>query len=451
MTYDAIIIGGGLAGLSAAVDLASKGRHILLLEQKPHLGGRTYSFVDKRTGDPVDNGQHLMMGCYHATLRYLRMIGSDHLAALQPNLHIEFLHPQKGFASLRCPPLPAPLHVLVGLLRLKTIPFSHRLRLLRIGTELLASSKQKEQELERLTVDQWLSSLKQTPENRKYLWDILAVGTLNDDPSTVSALLFYRVLKAAFLGARLNSSLLVPKVGLSDLLVDPAEKFIKAHDGEILKNSGADALEIRGQHIDALRMGRKRFKAESYISALPHYDLSALLAGGKQMGVVDHLERFETSPIITLHLWLDQTVIEHEFVATLDSTIQWIFNKSGMYGQNNGGGQYLSLVISGAGKYLQWSKERLVNVAMKELRDLIPAAGKAKILHSLVIKEKRATFSPKPGIERIRPGAATSISNLFLAGDWTATGYPATIEGAVMSGNKAAGEAHSFMKQTDYV
>ena len=112
-----------------------------------------------------------------------------------------------------------------------------------------------------------------------------------------------------------------------------------------------------------------------------------------------------------------------------------------MYGQNNGGGQYLSLVISGAGKYLQWSKERLVNVAMKELRDLIPAAGKAKILHSLVIKEKRATFSPKPGIEGIRPAVRTSISNLFLAGDWTATGFPATIEGAVLSGQRAAAEA----------
>jgi len=340
MTYDAIIIGGGLAGLSAAVDLASKGRHILLLEQKPHLGGRTYSFVDKRTGDPVDNGQHLMMGCYHATLRYLRMIGSDHLAALQPNLHIEFLHPQNGFASLRCPPLPAPLHVLVGLLRLKTIPFSHRLWLLRIGTELLASSKQKEQELERLTVDQWLSSLKQTPENRKYLWDILAVGTLNDDPSTVSALLFYRVLKAAFLGARLNSSLLVPKVGLSHLLVDPAEKFIESRGGEILKSSGVDALEIRDRRVDALRMGGRRLRATSYISAVPYHALSGLLPGVKKgdLPIVDRLERFQSSPIITLHLWLDRRVIEHEFVATLDSTIQWIFNKSRMYGQQDGDG-----------------------------------------------------------------------------------------------------------------
>jgi len=154
---------------------------------------------------------------------------------------------------------------------------------------------------------------------------------------------------------------------------------------------------------------------------------------------INNLEKFESSPIITLHLWLDQPVIEHEFVATLDSTIQWIFNKSKMYSENQmGGRQYLSLVISGAGKYVGWSKEKLAVMAMKELRNLLPAAGKARILHSVVIKEKRATFSPKPGIENIRPGTITTLPNFFLAGDWTATGYPATIEGAVMSGFKAA-------------
>ena len=440
MTYDAIIIGGGLAGLSAAVNLTSRGRRILLLEQTPHLGGRTYSFIDKKTGDPVDNGQHLMMGCYHETRRYLKLIGSGHLAHLQPSLHIEFLHPQNGFASLQCPALPAPLHVLVGLLRLRTIPFLHRLRLLSIGTELLASSKQKEEELATLTVDQWLSSLRQTPENRKYLWDILAVGTLNDDPSTVSALLFYRVLKAAFLGNRLNSSLLVPKVGLSELLVDPAARFIESHGGEILTGAGVESIDIKDKAVVGLRVVRKTLRARSYISAIPYHSLSMLQSTRKSAeSTINHLEKFESSPIITLHLWLDQPVIEHEFVATLDSTIQWIFNKSKMYSENQmGGRQYLSLVISGAGKYVGWSKEKLAVMAMKELRNLLPAAGKARILHSVVIKEKRATFSPKPGIENIRPGTITTLPNFFLAGDWTATGYPATIEGAVMSGFKAA-------------
>jgi zeta-carotene desaturase len=312
---------------------------------------------------------------------------------------------------------------------------------LSIGTELLASSKQKEEELATLTVDQWLSSLKQTTENRKYLWDILAVGTLNDDPSTVSALLFYRVLKAAFLGNRLNSSLLIPKVGLSELLVDPAARYIESHGGEILTGTAVESIETRHNLVEELRVGRKKLRAHSYISSIPYHSLSALkLHGGRVAApAIEHLEKFESSPIITLHLWLDQTVIEHEFVATLDSTIQWIFNKTRMYGGDQRvGKQYLSLLISGAGKYVGWSKEKLVVMAMKELRNLLPAAGKARLLHSVVIKEKRATFSAKPGIENIRPGTTTTFPNFFLAGDWTATGYPATIEGAVMSGFKAA-------------
>ena len=183
--YDVIIVGGGLSGLSAAVDLVTRGCTTLLLEQRPFLGGRTYSYRDDVTGDSVDNGQHLLMGCYHETRWLLKRIGSDHLATLQPNLKIDFVHPEKGTASLSCPPLPAPLHILAGLLALRSISFRDRLKLLRVGWELVFLSAEQERRLESITVDEWLSSLGQTALNKKYLWDIIAIGTLNDDPRTV--------------------------------------------------------------------------------------------------------------------------------------------------------------------------------------------------------------------------------------------------------------------------
>lgn len=447
MTHDVIVLGGGTAGLSAAVDLASHGHRILLLEQKPHLGGRTYSFTDKHTGDAVDNGQHLLMGCYHATQRYLESIGSVHLAHLQPNLHIGFLHPVNGFAALSCPPLAAPLHVLVGLLRLKTLPFSHRLRLLRIGSELLASSVQKERQLEQMTVDQWLRSLGQTPENRKYLWDILAVGTLNDDPAKVSALLFYRVLKAAFLGTRRNSCLLIPKVGLSDLLVEPAVRFLESRGSEVRSGAGVETIITRNGVVTGVKARRKTFTGRAYVSAVPYHALHALQeTWRKEDLLVDQLSAFESSPIITLHLWFDRQVLEQEFVATLDSTIQWIFNRTRMiHGENVPGRQYLSVVISGASAYVAWPKEKLVRLAIKELRDLLPHARDAKIVRSLVIKEKRATFLPAPGMEHIRPPIKTAAPNFFLAGDWTGTGFPATIEGAVLSGFSASAAVRRYL------
>lgn len=439
---EVIILGGGVAGLSAAVRLSSTGRKILLLEQKPHLGGRTYSFVDKTTGDVVDNGQHLLMGCYKETRRYLDIIGSSHLARLQRNLRIDFLHPGNGFAALKCPPLPAPFHVLVGLMRLSTLPLLHRLRLLRVGMELISSSTQKERELAALTVDEWLSRAGQTAENRKYLWDIIAIGTLNDDPKTVSALLFYRVLKAAFLGSRTNSSLLVPQVGLSELLVDPARRYIEDHGGEIRIGSGADRLEIKGNEVHAVIARGKKISASVVISSIPYHALPSLFPGRPEQGsVMDTLSKFDSSPIITLHLWLDRKVIDQEFVALLDCRIQWIFNKSRILRrENDTKAQYLSLVISGAGKLVGSSKESLVNIAMKDLREALPAARGARILHSLVIKEKRATFSPRPHVEVLRPPVRTRIRNFFLAGDWTDTGYPATIEGAILSGRRAAEE-----------
>ncbi len=458
MKYDVIVIGGGLSGLSAAVELSSRGQKILLLEQKPHLGGRTYSYLDRTTGDVVDNGQHLMMGCYHETRRYLNIIGSTHLASLQKNLHIEFIHPRNGRSVLACPPLPAPLHVLVGLLRLDTIPFADRLKLLRVGLPLVFGTDEKK--LAVLTVDEWLKQLKQNGMNRKYLWDIIAIGTLNDHPDTVSALLFYRVLRAAFLGKKENSSLLIPRVGLSELLVDPAVEFIQRHGGHVRTNAGVERFEIDRGRIKGVWVGRKKLEAHAYISAVPWYAFSSLLtpqlhyspplsrlttSGLRRASItpVEAFSRFESSPIITINVWLDREVMKQEFVAVLDRTVQWVFNKSRIIGlldqwSNRLKRQYLSCVISGAKEYLSWSKEKMMAMVMEELRSLFPDARSANVLHSVVIKEKRATFSPRPEVEPYRPSSTTDYSNLFLAGDWTDTGYPATIEGAVLSGRRAA-------------
>ncbi len=446
MTYDAIIVGGGLAGLSAAVDLSSSGLRILLVEQKPHLGGRTYSFRDRMTGDVVDNGQHLMMGCYRETLRYLDTIGSSHQTTLQPQLHIDFLHPTKGPAALHCLSLPSPLNILTGLLRLQTLPFVHRLRLLRLGTELLASSEKKERELASLTVDEWLRRCGQTEENRKYLWDVIAIGTLNDDPKTVSALLFYRVLKTAFMGRARDASLLIPRAGLSEVLVNPAVEFINQRGGTVLPGTPADSFIFGRKGMKGISVGKRELRGTTVISAVPYYSLQAMFRNSNGDPPIEQpLHAFHSSPIITIHLWYERRIFEKEFAAILDSTIQWIFNKTAIFGQTSGDRQCLSLVISGASKQVDWPKDRLVSAACRELSRVIPDTRRLKPVHSVVIKEKRATFSATPQILPARPGVVTDAENFFLAGDWTETGFPATIEGAVQSGFGAAKAAREFL------
>jgi len=437
VTYDVIILGGGLAGLSAAVELCARGYKILLLEQRPRLGGRTYSFVDETTGDIVDNGQHLLMGCYHETRSYLEQIGSGHLATLQPHLRIDFLRPNKPAASLSCPPLPAPFHILGGLIGLSTVSLADRLKLLRVGLALQRTSAEKERRLDSLTVDEWLETLGQSAENRKYLWDVIAIGSLNDSPQSVSALLFFRVLRAAFLGKRENSSLLVPRAGLSELLVDPAARFIESHGGEIKLRSGATKLEKDGGRIKAVRCeDGSSYQADFFISAVPHTAVSGLLESES----LSHIRHFSSSPIITINLWLDREILDKDFTAVLDSRIQWIFNRTALLSRKSSHAhQYLSIVISAATDFIEKGGNHLVQIAVDDLRTILPEASRAHVVHSLIIKEKRATFTPKPGLESQRPSPRSEFENLFLAGDWTATGYPATIEGAVMSGKRAAG------------
>ena len=451
MKHDVIIIGGGLSGLSAAVELASLGFPALLLEAHQYLGGRTRSFVDDATGDVVDNGQHLMMGCYKETRRLLRTIGADHLAKLQPNLHIDFLHPARGFSSLSCPSLPAPLHVLAGLLGLKSLSFNDRLKLTRVGVELLRNPGDVENELEEKTVDEWLTSLGQPPENRKYLWDVIAIGSLNDDPKVVSALLFYRVLRAAFLGQRQNSAMLVPTVGLSELFVEPSVRYLDSHGSEAKTGCGVEELVREGDRVVGVRCadGITR-EAGAFVVAIPQYAFADLVLASKTLKPQEFqaVRAFESSPIITINLWLDRQVLQQEFAAFLDSRVQWIFNRTKMLNRSTGSGQYLALVISGAGPFVEMGKDELVDLAMEDLRTALPEALSAKVVHSQVIKERRATFSPKPGIERLRPRAATAFENLFLAGDWTATGFPATIEGAVMSGKSAALLVERYLRRS---
>jgi len=447
--YDVIVAGGGISGLRAAVDLSSRGRKVLLLEQRQYCGGRAYSFSDAVTSSMVDNGQHLMMGCYHETRRFLRLIGTEHLTLLQPELRIDYLCPSQNDHQLRFNRFPAPFHVVGGLIGFTAIPFNDRIKMLLVAKELMKTSSWKEQELDRLTVDEWLTKLGQSGISRKCLWDVITVGAMNNHPKNVSALMLFRVLRAAFLGNSENASLLIPRAGLGELFADPAVRFIKTHGGEVCTGIGVKKIMLEGTTVKSVLTSKGTvLHAKSFVSAIPWYAFEEVLSANHQTSnlVFDVKsgsikENFKSSPIISIHLWLDREVTNLDFAALLETRIQWLFNKSTLLNEKQKGTsvrQYLSLVISAADEFINLNTKRLVEIAMEDLRRVLPRARDAKIVRSLVIKEKRSTFIPSPGLEALRPNARTKLGNLFLAGDWTATGYPATIEGAVMSGIRAA-------------
>ena len=439
-----IIIGGGFAGLSAAVELITAGYHVTIIEQRRSLGGRAYSFFDKNAGLELDNGQHILMGCYENTFRFLKSIGVTNKLYIQKNLCVDFLNTGGSVYRLNCLPLPAPLHILSGILRFKAISLSERIRMLKLSKGIYFRNTSNSSH--DLTITEWLTKLGQGENARETLWDIITLATMNENPDKSSAAIFKTVLKKAFFEKREGSSIVLPVVPLSRLYVDAAENFIRQRGGDIEKGCIASEILIENGFVSGIRLrddriGNNRIvKGDYYISAVPYQSLNKLLPDETAMnhGVQTAMKiPFKPSPIISIHLLFDKPVTSYPFAALINSPIQWLFNKEIIYGDNAYKG-LVSLVISGAHAYVAWDTERLIEMALTELKRFFPETKSARLLYSRVIKERHATFSPQPGIDRYRLSQKTPIKNLFLAGDWTDTGLPATIEGAVLSGQKCA-------------
>jgi zeta-carotene desaturase len=434
---EVLIIGGGFSGLAAGVALSEAGLGVRLLEQKPHLGGRARSFRDPATGFVVDNGQHLFMGCYHATIRFLSTIGTLDRIRFQKRLTVHFLERDGRLSVLQCPALPSPWHLLLGVLRSGSFTFKEKVEVLRLGGSL-HWAKVKDHGWERVSVREWLTKLGQSERLQRNFWDLLCIAALNEDPSIASAALFERVLRLALFTSPENSRLGIPAVGLSDVYVDAAPAYIRARGGRVECGRGVAALLVSEGQCRGVRLSSgEEIEAASVLSAVPSFQLAGLLPGDllAREPFFAAVVSLRPAPIISINLWFDRAITELDFVGLRGATLQWLFNKGKILGSSE---YHVSLVLSGAHRHIGRSKEELLATALLELGDLFPEAQNANLLHSLVIKERFATFSPTGEAELLRPPARTPVRGLYLAGDWTATGLPATIEGAVQSGYTAA-------------
>ncbi len=440
MGEDVLIIGGGLAGLAAGVALAEAGRGVRLLEQKPYLGGRARSFRDAATGSVVDNGQHLIMGCYHSTLQFLHTIGTSQTIAFEPQLRVNFLDPNQKVTELRCPFLPAPWHLLAGIFLSNSFSFREKFDVVRMGRALRSVDDGADtlRKTGRLTVEEWLSGLGQSEGLRRNFWDLFCIAAMNEDPRIASALIFERVLRLALFNSPADSRLGIPRKGLSECYTDAAVKAITDRGGQVELRRDVRALLLSDGACRGVRLADGTvIEGQTVLSAVPWHVLPGLLPADavKAEPAFSRLLKLRPAPIISLYLWFDRPVTDLEFVGLRGTTIQWLFNKGKILGT---GEPYVSLVLSGAHDHVARSKDDLRDMALKELRTLLPGMRDARLRHSLVIKERFATFSPCVGVDALRPSAVTPVCGLYLAGDWTDTGLPATIEGAVRSGYAAA-------------
>lgn len=434
MSNRVVIIGGGFAGLAAGVYLSERGFAVTLLERRNHLGGRAYSFTDTKTGDTVDNGQHLFMGCYYHTIDFLKKIGTLDRLSFQEQPRVDFLDAVGRSDSFDCPALPAPLHVLAGLFLMKGLSFGDKVRALNIGGALRGSVEKNGA----LTVTEWLKSLKQSDRVNERFWNPMAIATLNESPEIASAKMMKKVLQEAFGAGREASAMGIANVGLSELYTDAARQFIEMRGGEVRLRTQISRLVVESEAVATVELkSGERVKADFFISAVPPNILWQLLDENLRAREFSYLSKLQSSPIVSINLWFDRPVTDKQFLGLIGTRVQWLFNKDAISATAKKTNQ-LALIISAARGFTEWTKNQLVEMAMTELRQVIPASRKARLLHSAVVKERDATLSHTVESDALRPRPQTSIPNFILAGDWTETGLPATIESAVLSGKRAA-------------
>jgi len=429
-----VIVGGGISGLSAGVALSNRGIPVIVIDQKPVMGGRAYSFRDTTTGDIVDNGQHVLIASYSHTLNFLRRIGTLHRLVIQPSLSILFHHPQRGFRRFTLPHLPSPFHFLVGILTCSLWSFRDRLRLLRAGARLMRSESTLGENLRGMTITQWLEHSGQNEELQRTFWNPLAIAIMNERPSVASASTFLVSLRKAFLHSRQSAAIALPTTDLSELYVQHAAEFIATHGGEVRCNADVDCVSMQGEKVIGVQLrGGELIGGRAVILAVPPHKLAPLLPGHVPFDAA----AFSWSPIVSVHLWFETDFMSDDFIGIIGRSTQWLFNKRKI-NRESGEGGHVSAVTSAAYELVDKSNEEILSTVLGDIRKVYPHAMEPT--HSLVIREKRATYSSNPVVDMNRPGHKTPIGNLFLAGDWTATGFPATIEGAVISGERCAAE-----------
>lgn len=435
MKADVLVLGGGFAGLAAATALAEKGARVTLLERRPHLGGRAYSFKDPRAGELVDNGQHLFMGCYRETLRFLERLGTRDRIRFSDAAAVEYADAEGRRDRLDCPAWPAPLNLAAGVFGLKGLGWADKLGLLRLGAWFKLNTPNGRgwpAELDRVTVRQFLDRLGQSRRLQERLFDPIAIGALNERSERASALGLAQVLGEVFFRDAEGSRLGVATTGLSELYTEQARAYVEARGGRVLTGARATAVSLAGRpRVETERSGA--FEADAIVSALPPKALAALGAAELR----GPWEGLGFAPIVGINLWLDRPVVAGPFVGLLGTETHWAFNKNDLWGKG-GDEQYLSLVISGAHAHVGKSPAELCELACRDLGSCLPGFKEARVLRWTVVKEPMATVSPVCGSDALRPGHATAHPRLFLAGDWTQTRLPATIESATASGHACA-------------
>jgi squalene-associated FAD-dependent desaturase len=439
------VVGGGLAGIAAAVALQEAGIDVELYEARPRLGGATHSFQRAGTdGGPdltVDNGQHVMLRAFTAYRGLLQRLGSAHGIDIQRRFDLRILTPdERPEARLRRTSLPGPLHLLPALATYSLLSPAERLRAM-AASLALGRLDPADPALDAIGLGDWLDQHGQSDRARRYLWELFVTAALNCGVDEASLGLSAMVIQKALLGRADAADIGVPRIPLGELHGRAAEKKLRAVHlkTKVEQIVSGTRLVVDGFPVDA----------DAVIVAVPH-PVAAALVPAAACPDRERWAGLASSPIVDVHVLYDRPVLDTSFAAVVDSPVQWVFDRTSAAGLSPAdgrtpggtggrtGAQYVSSVVSAAGQWIDAPVAQIREVFLPALAEALPRARRAEVAEFFVTRERHATFRQAPGSAALRPAAATGVSGLFLAGAWTATGWPDTMEGAVRSGLTAA-------------
>ncbi len=430
------VVGGGVSGLAAACALADRGYRVRLLERRPYVGGRASSYEHPGTGEVIDNCQHILLGCCTNLIDLYRRLGVEN--QIYWSDAITFIEPGGRQSVLQPSSLPAPLHTAASFLGAKCFSVSDKVTIARgIQAFLLKTPPDSEENFA-----QWLKKHHQSQRAIKRFWHPVLASALNEDPEFISVRYAAKVFREAFLFSAEGGRMGIPRIPLSDLY-GRAIEYIESRGGEVLLRAGVESFAASASQWTIRTADGNSFTTDAVVLALSFEGLATLMPALPQntasQQLAENLRKFSHSPITSVHLWFDREITELTHAALLDTTIQWMYHKSKLQASHrNGQGSYIELVVSASKWWVAHPRQEIIDLAMRELQLFFPAVKEAALLKAAVTKEVRATYSIRPGLDSIRPQAESPWPGIFLAGDWTATNWPSTMESGVRSGYLAA-------------
>ena len=434
------VVGGGLAGLAAAVGLCRPGLAVELFEARRRLGGRAASFRDPRSGELVDHCQHVAMGCCTNLADFLGRTGLADCFRRQRRLH--FIGPAATEHRLAAAPLvPAPLHLLAGLMRFGYLPLADRLRIVRTMGRLAGRADTGDDDTQ--TIGSWLVEQGESERAMRRFWSVVLLSALSETLDRASLTAARKVFVDGFLGSRRAYELLVPQLALETIYDDLLGGWLARH--KVAVHRGTRVRSIKGDAGRAAAVvladgSRRAF--DFFVAAVPWRRVCGLFPEAmlRAMPALEAVRHLEPAPITAVHLWFDRPLTELANAALVGRLSQWVFSRGGqpLDSERSAPGHYYQVVISASRELAGCTRQDVVGRVREELAGIWPAASQARLLHWRAMTNHAAVFSMRPGVDRYRPAQATAIGNLMLAGDWTATGWPATMESAVRSGYLAA-------------